>query len=248
MAHVGQVKDKITVEVTLLKEHTYTDYSFSYYGTPKSIYIMKDADDNTFVWKTGSCLSILTDEVDSWGDPVEYFIKKGDKFQIKGTIKAHSEYNDEPQTVLNRVKVVKLIEKALTYEEIKQMKQEEQLATLQEDDFIWEMPYKQYKSHYADCETLYGSYDKHEELIERTRTFHPATIKVIIRAGRVKNSGVRGEHFSGYEMTNELGEKVTYRAVCEENALKRVQKEFPDNTWECTKVYNYQSSERFSWY
>lgn len=241
MAHVGQIKDKITVDVTLVNEYTYKDYSFSYYGDTKSIYTMKDVDGNLFVWKTGSCLSIMTDEVDQFGDPIEYYIRKGDKIQIKGTVKAHTTYKDEPQTVLNRVKVIKVFEKALTKEEVTKMKQEEQLATMQENDFIWEMPYKQYKSHYSDCETLYGSYDNHAELIERTHRHYPATIKVIIRAGRLKNSGVRGEHFSGYEMTNELGKCVTYRAVCEENALKRVQKDFPEHTWKCTHIYDYRS-------
>ena len=248
MAHVGQVKDKITVEVTVLNIFSYKDYKFSYYGTDHQIYSMKDAEGNIFVWKTTSWMTFMTDEVDQWGDHIEYVVKKGDKVEIKGTIKTHSEYNGEPQTVLNRVKVVRIVEKALTKEEWIALKQEEQLASLQKDDFIWEMPYKQYKAHYADCETLCGSYDDKAEICERTRTFHPATIKVIIRAGRVKNSGVRGEHFSGYEMTNELGEKITYRAVCEENALKRVKKEYPDHVWECTKVYNYQSAERFSWY
>ncbi len=241
MAHIGTIGDKITVEVTLLNEYTYKDYSFSFYGNSKSIYTMKDAEGNIFIWKTGSCMSIMTDEVDQWGDPVEYFIKKGDKVSIKGTIKDHSIYKDEPQTVLNRVKVIKLIDKAMTKEDKIALKQKEQLATIQEGDFIWNMPYKQYKEHYSDCETLYGSFDKHEEESEKMKCYIPATIKVIIRAGRLKNSGVRGEHFSGYEMTNELGEKITYRAVCEENALKRVQKDYPEHTWTCTKIYDYRS-------
>lgn len=40
-------------------------------------------------------------------------------------------------------------------------------------------------------------------------------------------------------MVNELGEHCTYRAVSEENAMKRVNKEFPDHTWECDKIYSY---------
>lgn len=243
---LGTKGKKITVEVTMSKIVEFKDYKFSYYGTTTYIYIMKDADDNTLVWKTTSFMH--TETYDDNGNPVEFYaVKKGDKLSITGTVKDHSIYNDVEQTVLNRVKFT-ILEKSLTYEEIVELKQKEQLETLQEDDFIWEMPYKQYKSHYADCETLYGSYDDKAEISEKMHKFYPATIKVIIRAGRVKNSGVRGEHFSGYEMTNELGEKVTYRAVCEENALKRANKEFPDHTWNCTKVYRYDSSQEWSWY
>ena len=233
MAHVGKIGDKITAEVTLVGIYKYTDYAFSFYGTDHYIYTMKDAESNVYVWKTTSFMSVETDE-DCW-----YPIKKNDKIQITGTIKDHSEYKDEPQTVLQRVKV-KLIERALTYEEIKAMKQQEQLATLQEGDFVWTMPYKQYKEHYADCETIYGSFNDHEEEnSRRRRNFIPKTIDVIIRSGRLKNSGTRGEHYSGYEMTNELGQKITYRAVKEENALQRVKKDFPEHTWECTKIYDY---------
>ena len=56
----------------------------------------------------------------------------------------------------------------------------------------------------------------------------------------MKASGVRGEHYSGYEMQNEIGQKCTYRAVSEENAMKRIKKDFPDHTWECVKIYQYQ--------
>ena len=65
------------------------------------------------------------------------------------------------------------------------------------------------------------------------------TIAVIIRVGRLKASGVRGEHYSGYELENEVGSHIVYRAVKEENAIKRATKEFGGN-WECVKIYNYK--------
>ena len=46
------------------------------------------------------------------------------------------------------------------------------------------MRYAQYKKHYADCKTVPGSYDKADR-----------TIEVLLPEGRVKPSGVRGEHF-----------------------------------------------------
>lgn len=96
------------------------------------------------------------------------------------------------------------------------------------EDFIWRMPYKQYKEHYSDCETVAGSFERRE--------FRPCTIEIIVREGRLKASGVRGEHYSGYRLENENGEQVVYRAVKEENAIRRAEKEFGGH-WEVYKIY-----------
>ena len=237
MAYVGTIGQKITADVTVIGIYQWLDYSFSYYGSTKFIYTMKDEDGNIFVWKTSSFMSVEVGK-DRNGDSVWHGVQKNDKIQITGTVKDHSIYKDEEQTVLQRVKY-KFLEMAITWEEKKAAKQKDQLATLSGGDFVWEMPYKQYKEHYSDCETIYGSYDDHAEEARHTRKHIPATIEVIIREGRLKASGVRGEHFSGYQMENELGQKCTYRAVSEENALKRVQKDFPDHTWKCCHIFHY---------
>ena len=65
-------------------------------------HIMKDADGNTFTWKTGNTLYIPTCD----GDFV--VANKGDTVVLKGTIKEHSEYKDEKQTVLTRCKVTQI--------------------------------------------------------------------------------------------------------------------------------------------
>jgi hypothetical protein len=87
------------------------------------------------------------------------------------------------------------------------------------------MPYRQYKEHYSDCETVIDSYE------DRNGN---KVIKVIIREGRLKNSGVRGKHFSGYEVEfkDENGKKArcTFRAVCEDNVMKQWKKLFPNCT------------------
>lgn len=237
----GTVDQKIKAEVTLVGIYEFTSYAFSYYGTTNYIYTMKDSEGNVFVWKTTSFMSVKMGQ-NEHGDDQWYGIRKNDKISITATVKDHSTYKDEEQTVLQRVKV-KLIEKAVTWEEKVAMKQEEQLATLKGEDFVWVMPYKQYKEHYSDCETIFQSYDTHEEEANRRHQFIPATIAVIIREGRLKKSGVRGEHFSGYQMQNEDGQKITYRAVNEDNALKRVQKDFPDHTWKCVHIFDYQRRE-----
>ena len=241
MAYVGTVGEKITVDVTLINVYEWTDYSFNYRGSIRRIYTMTDAEGNVFVWKTSSCMSIKVN-TDRNGNDVWHVIEKNDRIQITGIVKEHSIYKDEEQTVLQRVKF-KVLEVGVTYKEKKAATQKAQLDTLSGGDFIWEMPYKQYKEHYSDCETIFGSYDDHAEEIMRTRNHIPATIEVIIREGRLKASGVRGKHFSGYQMENELGQKCTYCAVSEENALKRVQKDFPDHTWKCTKIFKYARNE-----
>ena len=84
------------------------------------------------------------------------------------------------------------------------------------------MTYRRYKQHFADCETVFGSYNK---------TYK--TIDVLIPEGRMKPSGVRGQSFKAIEFTGT--EKATGRAVrctikatCLANAIKRL----PTNcTW-----------------
>ena len=51
-------------------------------------------------------------------------------------------------------------------------------------DKIIRMPYRQYKTSYADCKTVYGSYDSNSK-----------TVEVVIPEGRMKPSGVRGRTF-----------------------------------------------------
>lgn len=229
MGYLGNVGDKITATVTLKGIYEY-ETRFAYTTTTHYIYNMQDADGNVIVWKTTTIMGIETGDSDYW-----YSIKRGDVIEITGRVKEHSEYKGTEQTVIQRAKC-KLIEKALTKEEITENKRQEQLASIKDGDELMYMPYKQYKDHYADCETLVGSYS-----IENNGTIYgEATIGVIVREGRLKTSGVRGKHFCGYRLENTKGVQVTYRAVSKENALKRVNKEFPNETWTCIKVYRYE--------
>ena len=87
------------------------------------------------------------------------------------------------------------------------------------------MLYRRYKQHYADCETVAGSYDKEHK-----------TIKVIIPEGRMKPSGTRGQSYHYIEFTGietATGRKVrcTIKATCRANAIKRLP---TDCTWDLT--------------
>ena len=91
------------------------------------------------------------------------------------------------------------------------------------------MPYRQYKQHYADCETVPGSYDKIEK-----------KITVIIPDGRMKPSGVRGERFHDYQLfwTNADGKSgyCIYRAVSKSNAMKRHISWCKENGWTPSEI------------
>ena len=235
MSYIGNIGEKISLNVTIVSVYEWVDYSFNYRGSVRRIYTMQDDNANLLVWKTNSCMSLEVNK-DRNGNSIFHVAQKGDLIKIVGTVKEHSIYKGVEQTILQRVKF-SFLDMSVSYQEKKAAKQKEQLSTLSERDFIWEMPYKQYKEHYSDCETLYDSYNDHAE--ENCSKFTPATIVVIIREGRLKASGVRGEHFSGYQMENELGDKCVYRAVSEENALKRVNKDFPAHSWTCSRIYRY---------
>lgn len=234
MAYIGEIGKRLTVTVTYKARFEYTDYKFSYYGTTHLTHIFEDAEGNTIVWKSTNMVEYINDGSENpnrKGD-VE-FVTKGSTVELTGTVKEHSTYKDKEQTVVTRCKF-KLVEMAKTDDEIRQEKAKAQKATLAGKDFIWEMPYKQYKEHYADCETIFGSYDAH--LDSRGVPQSDPTIKVIIREGRLKNSGVRGQQFRYYTFKKDNRAR-TYRAVCEENARKQLMKEFPDgDIWECTNI------------
>ena len=222
---------RITLVVTLARDYQYEYINpHRYYPETKYIYTFEDENGNVYVWKTGCFIGY--DIIDDNGYCEFVHVNRGDKIEITATVKELSEYKGKPQIILNRVKVNSIIERALTYEEKMEIKRKEQLASLKDGDMLWEkMPYKQYKEHYSDCETLAGSFDKDDHT--------GATITVIIREGRLKGSGVRGKCFRTYKVTHKNGKWSTYRAVSEENALKQARKAFPNETFTLDSVETY---------
>lgn len=86
--YIGIVGDKICATVTLVSIHTFVTH-FSYYGETNHVFKFADDDGNTIVWKTSS-----------WQD-----IKEGERYELKGKVKEHSEYKGDKQTVLTRCKI-----------------------------------------------------------------------------------------------------------------------------------------------
>lgn len=238
---------RIEIAVEMKGIYSYEAPAYGYGYETRYIYNMVGEDGTVYVWKTTAFMSIdVYDGVDP--KTANFFdakgrayipeqINKGDKLVITASVKGQGEYKGQPQTELTRVKVKERTFKAETWEEVQARREAEKAAkaqgqrdSLQGEDFIWRMPYRQYKEHYSDCETVAGSFQRQKN--------RPCTIEVIVREGRLKNSGVRGEHYSGYRLENEDGEQVVYRAVKEENAIRRAEKEF-GGEWKCIRVYEY---------
>lgn len=221
--------NRVTIKGILSGEYSFERPSFGYGMETVTIYKITSEDGKVYVWKTTSAMAMeipyqgkvgCHNFEDRKGNPIDYVSpNKGDTVTITASIKGESEYKGEKQTKIQRVKVTEIIRKVKP--EVKK-----QDLTLAEGDEIIEMPYKQYKEHYSDCETVKGSFFRDEATGK-------STIKVIIRNGRMKASGVRGQRFMNYIFNGtENGKTSTFCAwaVCEENARKQLTKAFPHVT------------------
>lgn len=233
---------RIEVKVTMKGIYSFEAPSFGYGYETRHIYNMEAEDGTVYVWKTTATMHIEVPYTgdpgmhcfeDRKGNPVDHApVKKGDVLVITADVKGQKEYKGQPQTELTRVKVKEMLSEVKTASQIEaerkaaeEAKRQAQKDSLMEGDFIWRMSYKQFKEHYSDCETVAGSF--------QSIGGHYSTIEVIIRDGRLVNSGVRGQRFSGYEFyykVDGVQYRTTYRAVCEENALKRLYKNNPGAT------------------
>lgn len=93
--YVGNVGDKVELEVTLEKVRSWDVPSYAGYGmTTKVLYVFRDVFGNILVWATTG-FGVNAEEVQA-----------GDKAILKGTVSAHTEYDGEKQTTLKRCKVL----------------------------------------------------------------------------------------------------------------------------------------------
>lgn len=99
---VGAIGDKIDIIADYIASYSYERPSYAGYGTETvNIYIFEDMDGNKLVWKTSALLGFWNDK-DEW-----VTLKSICRVTLKGTIKDHSIYKDEKQTILTRCKVKK---------------------------------------------------------------------------------------------------------------------------------------------
>ena len=111
---IGNIGDKIQVEVTLERTFSYERPCFNAPWTTECVtgYVFKTDDGNTLVWKTTGALfkkEYREDGhlCDNKGQYEPIVPEEGNRITISGTIKDHEEYNNVNQTILNRVKWVK---------------------------------------------------------------------------------------------------------------------------------------------
>lgn len=92
--YIGQIGEKISAEGMFVKT-AYFDFKMGWMEQRMYIHTFKDPDGNVLVWKTSS--NSLSSLDLHYGEPV----------QITGTVKEHSVYEDEKQTVLTRCKITR---------------------------------------------------------------------------------------------------------------------------------------------
>lgn len=215
---------RMEMVVTYKNTYSFMGYMYNAYNTTNNyLHKFEDAEGQVLVWKTQKPMQIEK------ADGKMNVINRGEVIRIKATIKGESEYKGQNQINLTRCSVLDILIKAPTKEEWEAQKAKELLEGLGEGDKVIRMPYRQYKQHYADCKTVPGSFDER------------GYIEVVILAGRMVNSGVRGRHFYDFVVEFTDGSDVTYKAVCEENAIRRAEKEFPGLTVKnCEEVAIYR--------
>lgn len=88
--YVGSIKDRITAQVKVERVYQFERTSFGGYGYEVvSIVTMRDAAGNALVSKSA-----------------RFYRKEGDELTIKATVKDHTEYRGERQTLIERVAVL----------------------------------------------------------------------------------------------------------------------------------------------
>ena len=218
--YVGTVGEKIEFTAIVKRSFSYERPSYYGYGTELCfVHEFVDENGNVFVWYSTASIEA----------------REGDTVKVRGTIKKHAEYTPKEnvifdegntrcyedskivvkQTILTRCKV----ETIATPEPEEPQQEPEEI-----NGAVYHMPYRQYKDHYADCKTVAGSYNENTHEID-----------VIIPEGRMKKSGVRGEHYAGYEMewtdsTDGKTYKTCYRAIDADHAEKHLLRDYKTAT------------------
>jgi hypothetical protein len=102
--YVGNVGDKVTLTLTYKKYISY-EVQFGYRPEIAHIHLFVDKSGNAYKWNTNKVLFTLS--LDDMGWEKYNYINEGQTLTIKGSIKAHTEYNGEKQTELTRCKIIK---------------------------------------------------------------------------------------------------------------------------------------------
>ena len=145
---------RVSITVKYVKSLTFAPYHM--YGEPQHFYIFHGVEDNkVYTWKTTTNLT--------YGDEQ---IERNSVIKITATVKGERTYKGEEQTMLTRVKVNEVLERGMTKEEWLELKRNQQLErAVASGAFLYETKYSAYKAHYADCETLFNSFNEYDRTV-----------------------------------------------------------------------------------
>lgn len=92
--HIGSVKQRIQMDVTVVASRHFFKEGFNAWAGPEVCYV------TTMVTNDGACVVVFSGA---------FSPDEGQQLQIKATVKEHSEYNGQAQTIVQRVAVLKEI-------------------------------------------------------------------------------------------------------------------------------------------
>ena len=96
---IGKIGERLELEAVYLYSAHFEVESYAGFGT-ETMYIHNfKVGDDAIIWKTTASLGKWNDR-DEWESPEE-----GDTVVLKGTVKEHSEYKGQKQTILTRCKI-----------------------------------------------------------------------------------------------------------------------------------------------
>jgi hypothetical protein len=88
--YIGEIGEKVDIDVVLEKRAWFDIPSFRGFGMDTMhVYTFRNEHGDAIVWKTTT--------------PLEY--EDGEELQLKGSVKEHSEYADEKQTIVTRCRI-----------------------------------------------------------------------------------------------------------------------------------------------
>ena len=107
---VGAEKQRMDLELTLVRDYEYTRPRYTYGYETAHIYTLADAEGNCYVWKTANAIVAEREDEDGFID--ETYAEPGDKVTMRATVKEHGEYRGVKQTVITRPKVKEVEKRA----------------------------------------------------------------------------------------------------------------------------------------
>jgi hypothetical protein len=93
---VGEIGQRLTLEVTVINRHTYTRPSYVNRKNSQVVYIV---------------VMVTPDRARIVSKSSRFDANEGDRFRIKATVKEHDQFQGQAQTIVQRLRIVETIVK-----------------------------------------------------------------------------------------------------------------------------------------